>query len=201
MAVLAEHSGHPEVGLQRAKWALEEGDPTRALELLEALLVDAGSPRQLRARGWSLAAIARDSLGDPEGALAAADTAIALDRTSPAPYVTLAGLAARRGDDTEALAHLRRAWGMAPADIGLLHRIAAVARRGGRLSDARLALERAVELEPEEPRHVVALTDVLLETGEYSRAAVALSRGLDRFPANPALLQRAERLRREVDGF
>ncbi len=198
-AVLEPLRGHPEIVIQRAAWALEAGESRSALASLEALAQDRRIPRALRARSWSLIAVARDGLGDSDGALEAARAAIALERTSPAPYVTLSALALRRGDHEEALDHLRRAWGMAPADVGLLHRIAAVALQAGRQADGLLALERAVEIEPDEPRHVAALASVQLETGRFAEAAVTLSRGLDRFPADPELLRLAERLRREVD--
>ena len=196
--MIAEFRGHPEVRLELARWAIEAGDFLGALTILAEITDRQTYPRALRSRAWSQAAVARELAGDPDGALQAAEAALALDPRSPAPYVTLAGLALNRGDSNAALDHLRRAWGMAPSDIGLLVQIAFVAEGAGRFADAALALERTVEIDPEEPRHVARLVALQLRTGRYTEAAVALSRALDRFPTEPELLRLAERLRREV---
>jgi Flp pilus assembly protein TadD len=196
--VLEPHAEHPQVAIENARWDLEVGDAATALVRLESVVARAAYPRRIRARAWSLLAVARDETGDPEGALEAAHLALELDSTSPMPFVTLASLAQRRGDHESALAHLRRAWGMAPTDVSLLSRIAAVAYRAGKPADALLALERAVELEPDEPHHVVSLVTIQLETGRYTEAALTLSRAADRFPTDGELLRLAERLRRDV---
>jgi Tfp pilus assembly protein PilF len=196
--VLARHAEHPEVAIENARWDLEDGDAAMASVRLESVVERAAYPRRIRARAWSLLAVARDESGDPDGALEAVRVALELDSRSPMPFVTLASLAQRRGDHETALAHLRRAWGMAPSDVPLLSRIAAVAYRAGKPADALLALERAVELEPDEPHHVVSLVSIQLETGRYTEAALTLSRAADRFPADGELLRLAERLRRDV---
>jgi tetratricopeptide (TPR) repeat protein len=130
--------------------------------------------------------------------VAAAQEGLKLDPDSAAPYVTLAGLAQGRGDLEGALDHLRRAWGMQPADTRLLTRIASVAEQAGKWEDALLALERAVEIEPGSPDHAVRLVSLQLRAGRYAEAAVALSESLDRHPTNPGLLSLADRLPREV---
>jgi tetratricopeptide (TPR) repeat protein len=196
--VIADFRDHPEVRLELARWAVEAGDYLGALSILAEITDRKRYPRALRSRAWSQAAVARELAGDPDGALQAADAAMALDPRSPAPYVTLAGLAQNRGDSEMALEHLRRAWGMAPSNVGLLVQIALVAEGVGKSADAVLALERAVEIEPEEPRHVARLVALQLRSGRYTEAAVALSRALDRFPTDPELLRLADRLRREV---
>jgi Tfp pilus assembly protein PilF len=196
--ILAEFENHPEVRLELGRWAIEGGDYPRALAILREITDRHSYPRSVRSQAWSQAAVAHELDGDPEGALRAAEAALALDPRSPAPYVTLAALARNRGDSEAALAHLRRAWGMAPSNVGLLLQIAVVAEGVGKPADALLALERAVEIEPESPRHVARLVALQLRSGRYTDAAVTLSRALDHFPTDPDLLRLAERLRREV---
>lgn len=89
--------------------------------------------------------------GNPDGALAAASEALRLGPESAAPYLALAALAEQRSAPGEALEYLRRAWGMAPADVRVVLRFADLAERTGHSRDARLALERAVQLAPDEP--------------------------------------------------
>jgi len=196
--VLSEFGNHPEVKMELARWAIDEGDPQHAIELLAEITSRAAFPRPLRARAWGLAAVALDKDGDVGGALEAAHSALQLDPRSSAPYVTLAGLAQRRGDSAAALEHLRRAWGMAPADTRLLVRIAVVAEEAGKPADALLALGRAVEIQPESPELVARLAALQLRTGRFTEAAITLSHALDRFPTHPGLLRLAEKLQRDV---
>ncbi len=196
--VLSEFGNHPEVKMELARWAIDEGDPEPALELLAEITSRAAFPRPLRARAWAMAAVALDQGGDIDGALEAAHSALRLDPRSSAPYVTLAGLAQRRGDSAAALDHLRRAWGMAPTDTRLLVRIAAVAEEAGKPADALLALSRAVEIESGSPDLAARLAALQLRTGRFTEAALTLSRALDRFPTDPELLRLAERLQRDV---
>jgi tetratricopeptide (TPR) repeat protein len=197
-AILAEYADRPEVLLERASWAIEEGDSTTAFTCLEAVTNLRSAPRSLRARAWSMTAGVRDLVGDQEGALEAAFQALRLDHDSPYAFVSLAGLAERRGDYDVALEHLRRAWGMSPSDVSLLVRIARVAEEAGRTPDAVLAMERAVELDPSSPGLAVQLVTLQLRLGDFTSAAVALSEALDRHPTDPSLLALADRLRRDV---
>jgi len=196
--VLSKFGNHPEVKMELARWAIDEGDSQYAIELLAEITSRAAFPRPLRARAWAMAAVALDQDGDVGGALEAAHSALRLDPRSSAPYVTLAGLAQRRGDSAAALEHLRRAWGMAPADTRLLVRIAVVAEEAGKPADALLALGRAVEIEPQSPDLVARLAALQLRTGRFTEAAVTLSHALDRFPTHPGLLRLAEKLQRDV---
>ena len=196
--ILSEFGNHPEVKMEIARWAIDDGDSQHAMELLAEITSRAAFPRSLRARAWAMAAVALDQDGDVGGALEAAHSALRLDPRSSTPYVTLAGLAQRRGDSAAALEHLRRAWGMAPADTRLLVRIAVVAEEAGKPADALLALGRAVEIEPESPDLVARLAALQLRTGRFTEAAVTLSRALDRFPTHPGLLRLAEKLQRDV---
>ena len=125
--VLSEFASHPEVKMELARWAIDDGESANALELLAEITSRTAFPRPLRSRAWAMTAVALDHEGEVDDALEAAHSALRLDPRSSAPYVTLAGLAQRRGDSTAALEHLRRAWGMAPTDTRLLVRIAAVA--------------------------------------------------------------------------
>lgn len=196
--ILAEHADRPEVLLERASWAIEEGDSATAVACLGAVTDLRSAPRSLRARAWSMTAVARDLEGDAEGALAAAFEALRLDQDSPYAFVSLAGLAERRGDYDAALEHLRRAWGMAPSDVSLLVQIARVAEKAGRTPDAVLAMERAVELDPSSPGLAVQLVTLQLRLGDFTSAAMALSEALDRNPTDPSLLALADQLRRDV---
>jgi len=196
--VLSDLAYHPEVKLEMARWAIDDGDPERALDLLEEITSRVALPEALRARAWAVTAVALDQAGDGDGALQAAHSALRLDPRSSAPYVTLAGLAQKRGDSLEALEHLRRAWGINPSDTALLVRIAAVAEDAGKPADALLALGRAVEIEPDSPGLVARLAALQLRTGRFTEAALTLSRALDRFPTDPALLRLADQLRRDV---
>jgi Flp pilus assembly protein TadD len=167
--VLSEFGNHPEVKMELARWAIDEGDHQHAIELLAEITSRAAFPRPLRARAWGMAAVALDKDGDVGGALEAAHSAL-----------------------------LRRAWGMAPADTRLLVRIAVVAEEAGKPADALLALGRAVEIEPESPDLVARLAALQLRTGRFTEAAVTLSHALDRFPTDPGLLRLAEKLQRDV---
>lgn len=197
-AILTEDENHPEVLLERAQWALDEGDTRECVSLLETITAMRTAPNNLRARAWAMTAVARDTEGDSEGALEAALQALHLDGDSHHAFASLAGLAERRGDFDSALAHLRRAWGMAPSDVGLLVRIAGVAERAGKTPDAVLAMERAVELDPASPELVVRLVSLQMSSGDFTSATMTLSRALDRHPTNPSLLALADRLRRDV---
>ena len=197
-ALLAELRGRPDVEIEIARWEIEAGEYPAALELLLPVAERRANPRAVRARAWSMVAVARDLDGDREGSVSAAREALHLDPDSPAPYVTLAGLAQGRGDLDGALDHLRRAWGMKPTDTGLLTRIALVAEQAGRSEDALLALERAVEIKPESAVLASRLVELQLRTGRYAEAAVTLSGALDRNPTDPGLLRLADRLPREV---
>jgi Flp pilus assembly protein TadD len=196
--VLSEFASHPEVKMELARWAIDDGDSEHALELLAEITSRTAFPRPLRSRAWAMTAVALDHEGEVDDALEAAHSALRLDPRSSAPYVTLAGLAQRRGDSTAALEHLRRAWGMAPTDTRLLVRIAAVAEEAGKTADALLALNRAVEIESDSPDLAARLAALQLRTGRFTEAALTLSRALDRFPTDPQLLRLAEKLRRDV---
>jgi tetratricopeptide (TPR) repeat protein len=190
--------GRPDVEIEIARWKIEAGDYTEALELLLPVAGRRANPRAVRARAWSIVAVARDLDGDRSGAIDAAREALHLDPDSPAPYVTLAGLAQGRGDLEGALEHLRRAWGMNPSDTNLLTRIASVAEQAGKIEDALLALERAVEIKPDSALLASRLVELQLRAGRYAEAAVTLSEALDRNPTDPGLLRLADRLQREI---
>jgi tetratricopeptide (TPR) repeat protein len=190
--------GRPAVEIELARWAVEEGDFSGAIELSLPIASRSSNPRGLRADAWSVIAVARDLSGHGDGALEAAEAALELDPRSPKPYEALAGLAQGRGDLEAALDYLRRAWGMDPANVRLLTRIASVAEQAGRAADALLALERAVEIEPGSARLAALLVEMQLRNGRYAEAAGTLSRALDRHPTDPGLLRLADRLPREI---
>ena len=195
---LVEFAGHPSVEIELAIWDIEEGAYSSALERLEPITRKRAYPSRVRARAWTTVAVARDSNGDREGALDAANEALRLAPSSTGPYITLAGLAQRRGDYEVALGHLRRAWGMNPSDDALLVRIAGVAERAGKPGDALLALGRAVEINPGAPNLWARLVALQIRSGRFGEAAITLSRALDKFPTDAGLLRQAEQLRRDV---
>lgn len=200
LEILSGVLGVPDVELALSEWDLAAGRPVEAASRAEAVAERVTLPFGLRVRAWSLVARCRDAAGDPEGAVTAANEALRLGPGSPAPYLALASLAERRQDWDTALEHLRRAWGIAPADVQVVLRFAAGADRAGSTADARLALKRAVQLAPDEPRVAALLVEHYLRWGDYMAATMELSRALDRFPTDSRLLALADRLRREVTG-
>jgi len=200
LKVLAGVRDVPDVELTLAEWDLGAGRANEAATRAEAVASRVTLPSGLRVRAWSLVARCRDAADDPDGAVAAANEALRLGPGSPAPYLALASLAERREDWETALEHLRRAWGIAPADVQVVLRFAAAADRVGSVPDARLAFKRAVQLAPDEPRMAALLVEHYLKWGDYMAATMELSRALDRFPTDSRLLALADRLRREVTG-
>ncbi len=196
--VLAPVHGDPEVRVQLARWALEDGRPLKAATLAAAVAEHTSLPVGLRVRAWSVVALARAASGDDAGADQAAGTAIALGPNSPSPYLALARLATSRDEPQRALELLRRAWGVAPTDLGVLLAVARAAEAANQPRDARLALERAVEVAPERADVAAVLVQYLLAHHEYMDAALRLSRALDRFPTDQRLLAQAARLEHET---
>jgi Tfp pilus assembly protein PilF len=196
--LLRDFDHHPDVVIELARWELAAGDFESAAARVFLLAQRSSLPTSVRVHAWATLAEIYDHAGDRTSAVEAAQQALRLDPSSPAPHVALANLAERRGESSEVLGHLRRAWGVAPSDVGLLVRIATVAERAGELGDARLALERAIEVQPADPSLVCRLVDFHLRHGDYMQAAMRLSQGIDRFPLDERLLRLAERLRREV---
>ncbi len=188
----------PEVRIQRAHWALDDGRAGEAEAMAVPVAERSGLPAALRARAWSVVALARAAAGDVRGADEAAETAMALGPDSPAPYLALARLASNRGEPRRALELLRRAWGVAPTDLGVLLAVAHAAEAADQPHDARLALERAVEVAPDRADVAAVLVQYLLAHHEYMEAALRLSRALDRFPTDQRLLAQAARLERET---
>ncbi len=196
--MLDTEADDPRVALEAARWDADDGDLERARQRLAELADRPGLPSSMSAQIWAARAAVRARLGDADGAVGAARTALSFDPTSPTPYRVLADLAQRRGDLDEALDHLRRAWGMNPTDVRLLVAVASVAERAGKLDDARLALERAVAVEPDDPGLRARLVQFHLRSGELMSATVVLSEALERFPDDTRLLGLADRLRSEV---
>lgn len=196
--MLDSGSDDPRVALEAARWDADDGDLEHARQRLAELADRPGLPSSMSAQIWAARAAVRARLGDPDGAVAAARTALSYDPTSATPYRVLADLAQRRGDLDEALDHLRRAWGMNPTDVRLLVAVASLAERAGELDDARLALERAVAVEPDDPGLRARLVQFHLRHGELMSATLVLSEALDRFPDDAQLLGLAGRLRSEV---
>lgn len=198
VAALEPVAGKPDVELWLAERELRRGLPEIALERAGRFGASPLYPSLIRVRALSVVARARDMLGDPEGALAAATAAVELKSGSADPYLALASIAERRGEQRAALEHLRRARGVEPTNVDLLLRLARVAGEVGERAEVRATLERAVELVPDRPDVAARLVDHLLSSGQLIDATLKLSRFLERFPSDPRLLRQAERLRVEV---
>ncbi|MEE4272202.1 MAG: tetratricopeptide repeat protein [Thermoanaerobaculales bacterium] len=196
--LLESEARDPRVVLELARWDMSSGFFAAGEARLDALVSRTALTSAVLADAWAVIAMARDGQGDPEGAVAAAETALGYDPRSIGPYRVLASLAERRGDSAAALHHLRRAWGMNPTDVNLLQAVARTAERAGAWEDAKLALERAVQVAPENPSMRAALAEYQLRRGDFMGATVILSDALQRFPTDPRLLRLAERLRSEV---
>lgn len=192
--VLAPVKEEPLVRLARATWHLSAGDSAAAKNEVEEIATRRIYPTGIRATAWSILARALDLEEDQEGAVAAATRAVQLAPESPAPFIALAHLAERRGDDEAALEHLRRAWGMALTDIGILLEVARLAEKTGKPADARLALERASRLAPDRADLAARLIDFYIRNHQLVEATSELAEALDRFPTDPELLRMTERL-------
>jgi tetratricopeptide (TPR) repeat protein len=199
--VLGPVEGDPEVQIRMASWDLEVGMASRAIERVQGVAARRTMPTAIRVRALSVLAQARDAMGDSEAAVEAAEMALELSPGATAPYLALARMAERRKDYGTALEHLRKAWGLDPANVGLLLRFASIAQRAEMPADAKMALERAVELAPDRPEVAARLVEFHLRRGEYMDATFRLSDYLERFPTDPRLLRQAERLRKAVSGF
>lgn len=197
-SMLEDAAGDPRADLLRIRWLIDEKQTTKAAQLARGLVGRLELPSSIRANAWALLAAVLEIEGDGEGALAAAQRALHLDSSSAEPFRALARIAEGRGDYEEALQYCRRAWGIDPSNLRILDHLARVAEVSGYFADAQLALERAVELAPDDTRWTGKLVDFHFRHGGYMEAALALSAALDRHPADPTLLNRAERLRREV---
>lgn len=198
--LLESLAGHPRADLLRGRLALSDGRLEEAKTLARKVAGRRSFPSQIRASAMALLAEALAEDHDMKGAVAAAGRARFLAPEVSDPYRALARISERRGDFEDALAQLRRAWGMDPTNISILRDLARVAEKTGQIAEARLALERIVKLLPDDPRPAQHLVDFLLRNGEYMDAAMALSAALDRNPTDAGLLQRAEKLHREVVG-
>jgi len=197
VATLAPVARDPRVVIAKARWAIEDGAPARAIALCRSLIVRM-LPSNIRSQAYDVLARALAVEGDDAGAMRAANKAVRSAPNLPGPYLSLASIALRRGDTEAALRYMHRAWGRAPADVRVLVQVAAIAQRAGDDGDARLTLTRAVELAPEQPRVAARLVVFLLDHGDYMAAALELSKALDRSPDDPALLRLAGRLQAET---
>jgi len=198
--ILESLAGDPRIDLLRVQWALEENDPVTAMRLGRKIASESRLPSKIRGQALAYLAEARALSGDMDGAVEAAAQARRLAPSIADPYRALARIAEKKGDLQTALLQLRKAWGMAPSNLSVLYELARVAEAVGQDADARLALQRAVELYPDNPDPARRLIDYLFRRGAYMDAAMALSEALDHNPTDAALLQRAEKLHREVTG-
>jgi len=151
--VLSKFGNHPEVKMELARWAIDEGDSQYAIELLAEITSRAAFPRPLRARAWAMAAVALDQDGDVGGALEAAHSALRLDPRSADTrlLVRIAVVAEEAGKPADALLALGRAVEIEPQSPDLVARLAALQLRTGRFTEAAVTLSHALDRFPTHP--------------------------------------------------
>ncbi|MEM8997422.1 MAG: sulfatase-like hydrolase/transferase, partial [Acidobacteriota bacterium] len=176
------------VGLERARHLLRDRRPDEAERQLRRVLERDGS---------NLAALAelstaRELQGDLDGAVEAAERALALDPGDPRMHVVLARLEVRQERPNQALQLLDAALALDPRHLdGRLERVALLGRLGRRV-DAADALRSLAEDEGEHPRVLVARAQTMPPQG----AEVLLRRALD---ADPYLVTAWRALGRQLD--
>ncbi len=87
-----------------------------------------------------------------------------------AGWAVLATLLQRQGRHDEALAPLKRAAELAPADVGLQHNLGNALRRAGRPDEAATHYRRALALQPGHAKTHYSLANVLRDTGRLDEA-------------------------------
>jgi len=103
-------------------------------------------------------------------------------------YLAKGDLAARRGDDAEAVAHLEREIAAHPIDPRAYARLSVVHTLSGRPREAVAALRRLVE-DNQTPVAYAAAVEALRVLGDRTAAARLLRVARGKFPAHPRLIQ------------
>jgi arylsulfatase A-like enzyme/Tfp pilus assembly protein PilF len=136
-------------------------------------------------------AIGRDRLDDARDWLSRAEAVLARRDESEAPrgyYLVKGDLAARLGDEAEAIAHFEREIAANPADPRPYTRLSVVLALGGRPREAVGALRRLVE-DNQTPSAYAAAVEALRVLGDRAAAARLLQVARGKYPAHPRLAE------------
>lgn len=128
--------------------------------------------RAYRKLGWH---------GDPRGALADCDMAIALDSSEAQAWSQQAAAHRSLGQLDQELAALKRAVAQPTAGASHWHTLGECAGRARELHTARMALQRAAALAPDNPHHATTEALVLEACGELRQAEQILRQVVTRF--------------------
>ena len=123
--------------------------------------------------------------GDSKAAIAALQSALAIDSTlAEAHYLMGLCFEALRNPD-EARAALTRALELAPALLHAREALAELHRRTSRDEDRLFQLEALQALDPASPARQVTLALAHADAGQFERALTVLGRTAERFPTSP----------------
>lgn len=114
------------------------------------------------------------------------------------PYVNLAVIAQRRGDNAGAISLLRQALRLAPAEARILSNLGSLLQDAGQVPEARQLLERAVALRPELAEAQINLGVLLAQTGDLPRALVCFQAAVRLRPDDPVAQQNLQLVLRQL---
>jgi predicted O-linked N-acetylglucosamine transferase (SPINDLY family) len=183
-----------EVQCNLANVALEDGRPQAAIERLGALLSQTpGHPLVLQTLGVAMMAAARF-----DEARETFLQAIGVEPAHPGLRLNLAEAELERGDDAQALAHVREALKLAPRLDAAHALLGHVLHVQGHRAEAAQAWLEAERLAPGEPRHAFQAARALEEAGQPEAAATAYARALQQAPRSGPALSRLAYVRRQA---
>ena len=132
-------------------------------------------------------AIAAFRAGALDDAAALVDTVLRAQPRNPLSLRLAADIASARGDPLAAIASLRKAVKLAPAD-GQLHATLALAlQQTGQLDEARVHHQRAVAIRPQDPAILANRAMFLAAQGEAAAAIAGLRRAVELAPEQPGM--------------
>jgi Tfp pilus assembly protein PilF len=141
-----------------------------------------------RAESWMNLGMLDGRLGNAEAATKALEEAIRRRPEWGSPYVQLADVQRRGGDETAAEATLRRAVSAAPKDADVQAALGLSLVRQKKLADALAPLRAASELAPDVPRHAYVYAIALHDGGDVRGAIDVLRRAHERHPGAQEIL-------------
>ena len=116
--------------------------------------------------------------GDPEGAIAAYQAALALDHRFAKAWVGIGNTEHRRGNEEQALKVLRRATEVDPINVEAWYNLGVVLEALDREGQAKLHYEQAIELDPEQVLALVNLGNLAAEAKDDATAEAYYRRAL-----------------------
>jgi tetratricopeptide (TPR) repeat protein len=178
--------------LEQAATLYDRRRTADAIAVLRHLLVE--DPHDLDALGLLGEAQLADH--DPDGALATAMTAIALDPDRDQPHRQASIAASRRGLHRDAIAHAEEAIRLAPGDHrGFVALARALLRAKRELEQARHVAVRAIVIAPDQAEPHLVFGMVSRAEREFAAAEAAFGRVLQLDPGNMAAHNELARLR------